>query len=223
MVGITQQRKIIYLSAGEQREWKEDNGSLVPVMANLGCQLVWIWNSLQGKPPGSLRDVLDQIIRSVCHLLVAAQINGKRSFVFACFRSYRQHQVYLVYSCCWISSSVSASNTGLPTCTEDQCLFMNPQYHTGTAEPPSTTDWATVRFSVFLVYPERLLGYPDYVVCARLTDPFTIYSFSWLCSLRIPSKTTPSRLFPNNPKSSIRLHLLKILTLLDSIKPGQAF
>lgn len=62
MVGITQQRKIIYLSAGEQREWKEDNGSLVPVMANLGCQLGWIWNSLNGKPLGSLRDVLDQII-----------------------------------------------------------------------------------------------------------------------------------------------------------------
>lgn len=151
-------------------------------MANLGCQLGWIWNSLKRKPPGSLRDVLNQIIWSVCHHLVAAQIHGKRSFVFACFRSHWQHQVHLFYCCCCIPSLVFASNTELPTYSEDQCLSMNLQYHIGTAEPSSTMDWATVRFSVFLVYPEGLLDYPDYVVCVRQTGPFTIYSFSWLCS-----------------------------------------
>jgi hypothetical protein len=42
---------------------KNSGATLVAVMANLGCQLGWIWNQLNYKPLGiSVRNFLDHII-----------------------------------------------------------------------------------------------------------------------------------------------------------------
>lgn len=129
-------------------------------MANLGCQLAWIWNQLKSKPLGILgRDVWRGKMHPECghHGLVVTQTigYGRKKFIF-CLSAFTHWLLLPSFLPCYSSRLLWDSNTDWrPTALQGFSRFF-------CGGNSSLVNRGTSRFSAFLI--QDSVDYLDHII-----------------------------------------------------------